>query len=119
MARLFTDENFSLPVVRELRGLGHDVRTVAEAGLADRGVPDSEILTVASRDSRAVLTLDRRDFLRLHLTRPDHAGIIICTADPDFTRQAGRIDAVLASRARLDGQLLRVNRPGPAEGTSP
>lgn len=116
MARLFADENFPLPVVRELRVLGHDVRTAAEAGLADRGVPDSEILTEASRDLRAALTLNRRDFLRLHVAQPDHAGIIICTADPDFTRQAQRIDAVLSALPDLRGRVVRVNRPGPSEG---
>ena len=30
-----------------------------------------------------VLTLNRKDFKRLHKSHPDHAGIIICTDDGD------------------------------------
>jgi hypothetical protein len=33
MARLYADEDFPLPVVEELRHLGHDVRTVQDADL--------------------------------------------------------------------------------------
>ncbi len=40
MARLYADENFSLPVVEQLRQLGHDVLTCQEAGQADQGIPD-------------------------------------------------------------------------------
>jgi hypothetical protein len=32
MARLYSNENFPLPVVEKLRALGHDVLTVQEAG---------------------------------------------------------------------------------------
>ena len=32
MARLYADENFPLPVVEELRQLGHDVLTIQESG---------------------------------------------------------------------------------------
>jgi Domain of unknown function (DUF5615) len=35
MARLHADEDFSYPVVEHLRQLGHDVRTAAEAGMAN------------------------------------------------------------------------------------
>ena len=45
MAGLFADENFPLPVVEELRLLGHDVVTIQEAGMAERGVSDADVLT--------------------------------------------------------------------------
>jgi hypothetical protein len=32
MARLYSNENFPLPVVHRLRTLGHDVLTIQEAG---------------------------------------------------------------------------------------
>ncbi len=32
MARLYTNENFPLPVVETLRKLGHDVLTIQETG---------------------------------------------------------------------------------------
>ena len=34
MAKLYSNENFSLPVVQELRRLGHDVLTIQDTGKA-------------------------------------------------------------------------------------
>ena len=82
MASLYADESFPLPVVEALRNLGHDV-----------------------------LTLDRWDFIGLHARLPRHAGIVVCTADPDVDRQATAIDAGIRNATSLPGALLRVNRP--------
>ena len=38
MARLYSNENFPLPVVEELRRLGHDVLTTHEAGESGKSV---------------------------------------------------------------------------------
>lgn len=111
MGRLYSDENFPLPVVEELRRLGHDVVTIQDEGRASESVPDDEVLELAARDNRAILTLNRRDFIRLHSQRSTHAGIIVCTVDPDFVGQAGRIHAIIELHMDLSGQLIRVNRP--------
>jgi hypothetical protein len=111
MARLFADENFPLPVVAALRAVGHDVVTIQEMGEAGRSVPDEEVLARATDDGRAVLTLNRKHFFGLHRKRPEHAGIVACTFDPDFARQAARIDAALQGAGALRGQVIRVNRP--------
>ena len=42
MARLYSNENFPLPVVERLRALGHDVLTIQEAGKADQALPDQD-----------------------------------------------------------------------------
>ncbi len=55
MARLYADEDFPRPVVEELRRLGHDVRTVQEAGRANQSIPDAQVLADASAGQRAVL----------------------------------------------------------------
>jgi predicted nuclease of predicted toxin-antitoxin system len=111
MARLYADENFPFPVVEVLRQLGHDVVTAQEAGKAEQEIPDPEVLSFAVEQGRALLTLNRRHFIRLHLMQPNHAGIISCTFDLAFTAQAVRIDAALAPLTGLRGQLIRVNRP--------
>ena len=111
MARLYADENFPLPVVEELRLLGHDVVTLQERGHGDEAVADSEVLALATAEGRAVLTLNRRDFLRLHRDGGGDAGMIVCTIDPDFPRQAARIHDALAALSDLRGLVIRVNRP--------
>ena len=111
MARLYADENFPLPVTEHLRQLGHDVATVQETGRAGEGVPDSEILLEATRLGRAVLTLNRKHFLRIHAGGPKHAGMILCTFDPDFDGQAERIHQTVGPNSDLEGKVVRVNRP--------
>ena len=50
MARLYSNENFPLPVVEQLRWLGHDVLTIQETGKADQALPDAEVLAFARRE---------------------------------------------------------------------
>lgn len=111
MARLFADENFPFPVVEALRRLGHDVLTVADAGKAGQALTDIAILQMARADRRAVVTLNRRHFVRLHAEEPDHAGIIVCSLDLDFDGQAVRIDQAVETQQTLAGCLIRLNRP--------
>jgi len=111
MARFYSNENFPLPAVLELRRLGHDVMTVAEAGGAGIPMTDAEVLSFATADARAVITLNRRHFLALHRQRTNHAGIVVCTVDPDFTALARHIHEALAPfHDDLSGQLVRVTR---------
>lgn len=111
MARFYANENLPEPVVIELRRLGHDIVTMRETGHAGRGVPDAEVLGFAAADGRAIVTLNRRHFVRLHLEQPTHAGIVVCTFDPDFKALARRIHEVAQAKGGLAGRLVRVNRP--------
>lgn len=62
--RLLLDEQLSPVIAEQLKALGHDVVSAAEAGLA--GVTDTEVLASAARDRRAVVTNNIRDFRPLH-----------------------------------------------------
>ena len=50
-------------------------------------------------------------FIRLHNQSAAHAGIIVCTNDPDYAALAARIDQAIAQAGTLAGQCLRVNLP--------
>jgi hypothetical protein len=110
MARFFANENLPEPVVFERRRLGHDALTMRESGHAGRAVPDAEVLEFAIAQSRAVVTLNRRHFVRHHRTRPAHAGIVVCSFDPDFAALARRIHEAVEPYPDLAGTLIRVNR---------
>jgi|SRR6185369_1832302 len=109
---LYADENFPLRVVEELRRLGIDVLTAYEDGRANQSLTDQTILSRATELGRAIVTLNRQDFKRLHFAEPDHAGIIICTEDPDRPGQAQRIAESIAAGEKLRGRLIRVYRLG-------
>jgi hypothetical protein len=112
MASFYSNENFPQGTVEALRKLGHDVLSSHDAGKSRQSIPDDEVLSFATEESRAVLTLNRRDFIALHgSTSGKHAGIIVCTQDANFQAQARRIHEAVAGMGSLNGQLLRVNRP--------
>jgi hypothetical protein len=113
VAPLLADENLPAPVVEALRRLGHDVLTLADRGHAGQALTDAAVLQLATADGRAVVTLNRRHFIRLHHEDPTHAGILVCTVDLDFDGLAHRIDAAVRRRASLTGQLLRITRGAP------
>ena len=111
MAQLYANENFPRPVVEQLRRLGHQVLTSQECGMANRAIPDQEVLEFARSRGHALLTLNRRHFFSLHAANAHHSGIIACTFDPDFERQAAAINGAISKAGDLRSKLLRVNRP--------
>jgi hypothetical protein len=111
MARCYANENFPLPAVEALRRLGHTVLTTADSGRAGQAIPDADVLAFAMAEQRIVITLNRRHFIRLHHTTPAHAGMVVCTFDPDFVALAQRIHTALEAQPQMAGQLVRVNRP--------
>ena len=110
MARFYSNENFPLPVSLELRRFGHDVLTIQETGRAGRATPDHEVLAFATAERRAVLTINRLHFVRLHRQQPNHAGIVVCSLDLDFGSLAGRVHQAV-QKQKLEGELIRINRP--------
>jgi Domain of unknown function (DUF5615) len=112
MAQLLADEDFSSPVIQRLRQLGHDILTAHEAGQAGQGITDAAVVAFAMATGRAVVTFNRRHFIRLHSEVSSHAGIILCTRDDDVAALADRIHRQLQSAPTWQGQLLRINRPG-------
>jgi hypothetical protein len=111
LADFYADENFRYPVVDALRRLGHDVLTAREAGRAGVGIDDDTVLADAAAAGRILLTQNRRDFIRRHNAGVPHAGIVVCTYDPDSEALARRIHSAIAAADLSGAWLLRVNRP--------
>jgi hypothetical protein len=112
VARLFADENFPFPVVEALRRIGHNVITVADAGKAGQALTDKAILELAAADQRAVVTLNRRHFVQLHVADPQPRRYCRVLARSRLREPGGpRIDQMIATEEPLAGRLLRVNRP--------
>jgi len=111
MASFYADEQFPFPVVELLRTFGHDVLTVQDAGKAERGIPDDEVLAFAISQERSILTIDRDDFIRLHRRNSNHFGIIVCTNNRNWEQFAARINEAVTAEENLQGKLIRVVRP--------
>ncbi len=72
-SKLLADENVPWPLVKSLRGMGLDVVWIPETGY--RGISDNELVDIANRDGRIVLTRDS-DFLEPSLRRRVVYGIV-------------------------------------------
>jgi predicted nuclease of predicted toxin-antitoxin system len=106
MARFYADEQFPFPVVKLLRTLRHDVLTTQEAGNADRGIPDEEVLAFAIAQERSILTINRNDFIRLHRRDDNHFGIIVCTNNRNWEQFAVGIHEAVTAEQSLTGKLI-------------
>jgi hypothetical protein len=111
MARFYADEQFPFQVVELLRNLGHDVLTVQEARNANQRMPDDEVLAFAVGQERAILTINRIDFIRLHRRDDQHFGIVVCTNNRNWEQFAARVDEAVRAEESLRGKLIRVVRP--------
>lgn len=109
MVALYANENFPLQVVGALRQLGHDVLTSQEAGQANRAI-DEDVLAFATEQERALLTINERDFMRLHRRDAAHAGIFLCSQDVDVQGQAERIHQAILESGNLRGQAIHIHR---------
>ena len=107
--RLLLDEQLSPEIAKQLQRRGHDVLSVAEAGL--RGHDDAAVLTWASSQERAVVTNNIRDFRPLHANylsaSTTHYGIILLPS----TKFSLRLDALGTIVTALDRLLSEHPKP--------
>lgn len=112
MSKLYVNENFPLPVVKLLRNLGHDVLTYFDAGNANQRIPDNEVLQFAISQNRILLTINRRDFIRLHNQNPIHSGILVCTENANFEAFTLSIHTeLLKNEVNFANHLLKIYKP--------
>ncbi|BAZ17607.1 hypothetical protein NIES4071_94870 [Calothrix sp. NIES-4071] len=84
--------------------------TSYEAGQANQRIPDEEVLIFATQQNRIVITLNRDDFIRLHRSNINHAGIIICKDDRDYVEQTNTLDAYLKEDINLSNRFIRIKK---------
>lgn len=63
--KLLLDEMLSPTIARELRSNGHDVEAI-KGDARREGLSDLEVLELARRERRAIVTNNLRDYRRLH-----------------------------------------------------
>lgn len=114
LARLYTNENVPLELVKLLRQLGHDCQTSFESGRANQSIPDVAVLQYGFETSRIVVTNNRRDFIRLHRQNANHSGVIVFTHDANLSALAERINEALNSAGGALNQrfLIRIDKSG-------
>jgi Domain of unknown function (DUF5615) len=111
MLNLYSNENLSIDLVEILRELNYDVLTSYQAGQANQGIPDNEVLAYATINQRCVITFNRDDFVALYRSGVIHAGIIVCKDDRDYFGQSQVLHAYLETQTcPVENRLIRVQR---------
>lgn len=112
MARLLADEHFPAGIVNALRRLGYDVVTVRQVNASKSGdaMPDDLVLQLAASQQRVVLTMNRKDYRRLHRENASHAGILCCTdpGEQPEKKVARKIDAFLKTN-EMNSRFERIS----------
>lgn len=112
--RLLIDECAQDPrLIARLRGAGHDVLSVAEAGL--NGSTDQIVVQRATAEERVVITRDPRDFMKLHREDSGHCGILVVFGT-NVLAKAVTIERIIAALEKIEsagipiaGKLLAIN----------
>ena len=71
--KLLADENIPWPLIRLLRNMGLDILWIPETNY--RGISDDEVINLANRTERMILTRDS-DYLKLSLRRGVRHGVL-------------------------------------------
>jgi Domain of unknown function (DUF5615) len=88
-------------------------RSTVKLPRTNQGIEDDAVLRYATDNDRCLITINRRDFMRLHRAVPIHGGIIVCTENRAYAAFARRIDLEISRVPALANQLLRVVRGEP------
>ncbi len=100
--KLLLDEMLSPDIAEQLRERGHDVQAIAASELAE--LADPEVLELACRQQRAVVTNNVRDFRPLHTAAVQpggagHYGLVFMSGNFRRTKaDVGRIVAALEAK---------------------
>ncbi|MBI2865713.1 MAG: DUF5615 family PIN-like protein [Chloroflexi bacterium] len=96
--RFLLDESADLPLGFFLKGLGHDVTAVARDYV--RALKDRDVLAIAHREQRVLVTNDRHFGELVFRLRLPHAGVILFRlGQEDLQTKAAWLQYVLTNHA--------------------
>ena len=108
--RFLLDESANARIFPHLRKRGHDVTAIVRDHSV--GLPDDEVLAIAYRQGRILITKDR-DFGELvFVEHQPHAGVIYLRLEPSggLKTIVARLDDVLAQHAHQLDRFIVVTR---------
>ncbi len=104
--KFITDENLGIKVPQYLKSLGYDVISAIEVALSR---PDTDILDIANKEDRIILTTDK-DFGELVFKEKlAHSGVILLRLkDESVTNKKKVLLRELTSGKNFEGKFARV-----------
>lgn len=101
--KYLADENLGIKVVKLLRNLGVDIVSVAD--LASFGIKDPKVFSLASKEDRILITLDR-DFGELVFKQKlAHTGVIFLRLKNESVNNKLKVLSMLLKQPGLKGKF--------------
>ena len=110
--RICADENITHDLVALLRATGHDVMSVSEYR---PGLIDADVIRLAARESRILITFDKKDFgelIFLRGVRPPPGVLLFRIDDVDVAERPHFMLRAIESRSDWEGNFSTVSRSG-------
>lgn len=104
--KFITDENLGIQIPKYLKSLGYDVISVIEVALSK---PDTDILTIANKENRILLTTDK-DFGELVFKEKlIHNGVILLRLKDESVENKKKVLLrELKSGKEFEGKFTRI-----------
>ena len=105
--KFLLDESADIRLASYLQGLNHDVKVVAKD--FKPSIPDSEVLAIALKEDRVLITFDR-DFGELVFKEKQlHKGILYFRLGPiDLSTEISRLNYVLENYAKYLNKFITI-----------
>ncbi len=102
------DENFPYPSVRAMRRMGFDILSIQESF---PGFSDTEVLRIAVREDRILLTFDRDFGERIfHKGEPPPPGVVLLRFRPLSPLEPSEMLPAILEKIILDGNFTVITR---------
>lgn len=86
--KFLTDENIGFEVIKSLRAIGFDIKSILET---NRGVDDETVLSIANKENRILITTDK-DFGELvYINKLVHRGVILLRLKNDSSENKFKV----------------------------
>ena len=106
--RIVTDENFPNPSVWAMRQMGFDILSIQESF---PGFSDTEVLRIAVREDRILLTFDRDFGERIfHKGEPPPPGVVLLRFRPLSPLEPSEILPSILGKTTLEGNFTVITR---------
>jgi predicted nuclease of predicted toxin-antitoxin system len=106
--RIVADENFPFPSVRAMRQMGIDILSIQQSF---PGFSDTEVLRVAVREKRILLTFDRDFGDRIfHKGEPPPPGVVLLRFRPVSPLEPSEILPSILEETTLEGNFTVITR---------
>ncbi len=98
--KLLADENFPYKSIHYLKQKGHDILSI---GMDNPGISDSDIMAIAIRDERTIITFDRDygELIFRHNYKPEK-GVIYLRLDEYQPHEPGIIIEKIITNKKID-----------------